>query len=61
MQESRSPYSYVLHIMLLLNGFSSESRLAMMKMDDLMKLGDINIKEEQNIIHEKLGGFEVCN
>lgn len=32
-----------------------------MKMDDGMKLGDINTKEEQNIIQEKLGGFEVCN
>ena len=33
----------------------------MMKMDDGMKLGDINTKEEQSIIQKKLGGFEVCN
>lgn len=49
------------YIMLLQNGFSSKSRLAMMKTDDGMKLGDINTKEEQSIIQEKLGGFEVCN
>lgn len=49
------------YIILLLNGFSTKSRPAMMKMDDGMKLGDIKTKEEQNIIQEKLGGFEVCN
>lgn len=32
-----------------------------MKMDAGMNLGDINTKEEQNIIQEKLGGFAVCN
>ena len=47
--------------MLLLNGFSAKSRLAMMKMNDGIKLGDINTKEERNMIQEKLGGFEVCN
>lgn len=49
------------YTVLLLNGFSTRSRFDMMKMDDDMKLGDINTKEEQNIIQKKLGGFEVCN
>lgn len=47
--------------MLLLNSLSSETRLAMMKMDDYMKLGDINIKENRILSMKKLGGFEVCN
>lgn len=49
------------YILLLANGFSTKSRLATMKTDDGIKLEDINTKEDQNIIQEKLGGFEVCN
>lgn len=48
-------------VLVLLNGFHTKGRFAMMKMDDGMKLGDINTKEEQNITQEKLGAFEVYN